>query len=180
MIEYRCRSGDSCVARTPDGGALVTGPTLCSRCADDIQKCLEQLPHLITALQTMKGTWGGVSYEARVQSSKEPPTPLHLHVVDLIDRINQSIDATEDYRIVDLITQADGVTRALDIRHVHKRASEAVGFQPTWQRRHAPCWECGLPTLGTWVGSDVIQCSNEECLAQCSLDEYTQHCMRNR
>lgn len=172
---------------TPDGPAVVSQFTLCHGCVDGIQTQLNELPHLALALATMKGTWGGVSYEARVSGSKEAPSPLHVGIVDLVDEVWNRIDDAEGYRIVDLVTRPpeswviggrtvtrDGVDRALDIRHVHRRASEAVGFEKVWERRAAACPECLLPTLGGWVGDDLISCS--ECLAAFTKKEYENLC----
>lgn len=177
MTDPRCRSGKQCVRLTTDGAALTTQPgTICHGCVEEVQKCLDALPHLATALKTMKGSWGGVSYEARVTGSKEPPTPLHVGIVDLIDEIWAVTSAAEGYKAVDLVTLTEGVDRALRIRHVHAKAANAVGFDKVWQRRAAPCPECRMPTLGQWIGDDLIICSSQECLASFTKTEYENFC----
>lgn len=194
MTDPRCQSGKQCVRITSEGAGLVSQPgTLCHGCVIHIQKCLDELPHLVTALHTQKGSWGGVSYEARVTGSKEPPTPLHVGVLDLIDEIADVVDRTGGYRVVDLVTHAketwiiwrhgkrqetelDGVARALDIRRVHDKASSRVGFDRVWSRRAAACPDCNLPTLGQWSGDDLIVCTNEDCMASFSKSAYEDLC----
>lgn len=66
----------------------------------------------------------------------------------------------------------DGAERAMWIRKVHQKVSDVVGFAPVWRQRHAPCPECGLPYLGSWSGTEVIECRNEECLVRYTLEEY--------
>lgn len=194
MIDLRCRSGKTCVARTSDGAALTSQPTLCHGCITDIQKRLTELPHLAAALNTFKGTWGGVSYEARVTGSKEPPIPLNVGALDLIDEIGDVIDRAGGYRVIDLITLAaedyivwrrgerqavdlDGVMRALDIRRVHTKAESMVGLNRVWQRRAAACPNCHLPTLGSWLGDEQILCTNGDCLSAFTRTAYEEACI---
>lgn len=178
MSDPRCRAGKGCVNRTADGASRTTGDdTICHGCVVDIQKALDDLPHLALALSTMKGTWGGVSYEARVMSSKEAPTPLHVGVVDLVDEAEGVLRYAGGYTVVDLITQYKGVDLALLIRKVHRKAADAVGFERVWQRRVAPCPECHMPSLGGWIGEDMIRCSNPECLAGFTKTEYEDVCI---
>jgi hypothetical protein len=111
-------------------------------------------------------------------------------MVDMADEIWDTIDATAGYRVVDLITLPaeewliggyrvvrDGVDRALKIRWVHAKAEKMVGLNKVWQRRAASCPQCQLPTLGGWVGEDLIHCTNEECLAHFTKDEYEEVCL---
>lgn len=138
-----------------------------------------------------------VAYESKVARSSEPQAPMNVHVADLLDDIGDVIDRAGglDTRIRDLIHQPDekfrlwvkgrprdtylsGVQRALAIRHIHAKVEDMVGFGKVWHRRVAPCPECHLPTLGQWSGEDAIQCSNEDCLAQFSKDEYELHCLK--
>lgn len=149
---------------------------------------------MVTALQTMKGSWGGVSYEARVQSSKEPPIPLHINILDLIEECADVFDRTGGYMIHDLVThgpekwiiwrngkrretELDGVTRALDVRRVYQKAANRVGFDKVWQRRAAACPNCHLPTLGSWVGEENILCTNEDCLSAFTRTAYEELCI---
>jgi hypothetical protein len=122
---------------------------------------------------------------------------LNVAVLDLIDEIGDVIDRAGGLgiRVDNLIRETDavflvwqsdkpikkelsGVFRALAIRRVHAKAEAAVGFHKTWQRRAAPCPHCRLPTLGTWIGSDTIHCSNEDCGVAFTRDEYDAHCWR--
>jgi hypothetical protein len=111
-------------------------------------------------------------------------------MVDMADEIWDAIDRTANYRIVDLITHPaeewliggyrvvkDGVDRALDIRRVHSKAEKMVGFNKVWQRRAAACPDCHLPTLGSWLGEDMILCTNGDCLSQFTRTAYEELCV---
>lgn len=194
MTDPRCRSGKHCVRLTAEGAGLTSQPgALCHGCVEDIQKRLNELPHLATALETMKGSWGSISYEARVGGSKDAPTPLHVGIVDLVDEIRDVVDRTGGYAVRDLVTHSaekwiiwrngrrqetelDGVQRALDVRRVHSKASSRVGFDKVWQRRAAACPNCQLPTLGSWSGEDLILCSSEDCRASFTKTDYENYC----
>lgn len=71
----------------------------------------------------------------------------------------------------------DGVDRALGIRKAWRKADQIIGLSRTWQRRHAPCPECCLPTLGGWVGEDTVHCSNADCGIAFSRTEYEYLCL---
>lgn len=193
MTDPRCRSGDNCVNRTPEGAAITTkANTICSACVDDIQKCLGALPILGAALRTFLGGIGGGSGEARVGGTKEPPSPLNVHVLDQVDALWDALDYAggPNAHIRDLINQPaeewllggrrvmrDGVDRALEIRRVHAKAVETIGLNKIWSRRAAPCPECHLPMLGNYAGEDIISCTNPDCLARFTREEYDAHCV---
>lgn len=178
-----------------DGPALtVKLRTLCPGCVVDIQTRYDQLPDLGLALAALKGGSMKVAYQSKVTGTKEPAVPLNLHVVVLLNDIDELVSLVEGYRIQDLMAQPskeyhvwikgseqrvflDGVDRALRVRRVHQRVSDTVGLAPLFQRRLAPCWDCGRPTLGTWGGSGVIECTNDGCEFRCSIDSYERRCL---
>lgn len=170
---------------------------LCYLCIGDTQRRLGDLPHLAQALRTFLGGSMAVAYTSKVSRTSTPQAPMNVHVADLLDDIGDVIDRAGglDTKIRDLIQQPaekfrlwikgqprdtylSGVDRALDIRRIHSKVEDMVGFSKIWHRRVAPCPECQLPTLGAWSGEDAIQCSNEDCLAQFTKDEYELHCLK--
>ena len=196
MTDPRCRSGDGCTGKTSDGPAIVAmAETICSACVYDIQKRLEELPHLGMALKCFLGGSMKVAYTSKVSRTPEPQAPMNVWVADLMDEIGDVIDRAEGLRILTLIqkpaepfivwhrgirqkTYLDGVDRALDIRRVHAKVSDIVGLQPQWEKRHAPCPSCAEYTLGNWVGSDQIGCTTEDCEEVMSLSEYESYCIQ--
>ena len=194
-MDHRCRSGKDCVSKTSEGAAITSRPdSVCAGCVDDIQRRRDELPHLAQALRSFKGASMSVSYDSRVSSTPVSQAPLNLAAVDLIDAIGDVIDRAGGYRIADLVrlpgekfllwrrgsrreAELDGIDRALDVRHVHVKADRMVGFSRVWQKRHAPCPECKLPTLGVWLGSETIHCANEDCGSSFTRDQYDQHCV---
>lgn len=135
-----------------------------------------------------------VSYQSRVKSTKEPAVPMNVHVHDLLMAIDDAEEFANFHRVQDLIrlppeafyniwdkgykekTYLDGVDRALRIRAIHKRVSDAVGLAPQWERRAAPCVACGKE-LGNWNGSHLVQCSDPDCGDVMSRDEYDAYCV---
>ncbi|WP_207558680.1 hypothetical protein [Mycobacteroides abscessus] len=123
----------------------------------------------------------------------EPSTPYNVKVADLIDSIDEVVSVAGGYGALvrDLVQRpADkfldaafkvvyltGVQRALDIRRVHSKADAVVGLGKVWERRKAPCPECDLPTLGTWVGSGTIYCTNSECATTLTQSDYEGYCV---
>lgn len=159
----------------------------------DLQRQLGELPHLITALRVFLGGSMKIVYESKVRSSKEPQAPMDVRVADLLDEIADVIDRVDGLRVADLIQQPparfilwvrdvrrvrylSGVDRALDIRRVHVKANKAIGLEKVKQKRHAPCPDCGLPTLFNWVGESTVFCSDGECGFVMPLDEYDGYC----
>ena len=194
-MDDRCRSGKRCAAHTADGPAVtVKHHTLCAQCVVDIQHRYDQLPDVALALKCFKGGSMKVAYESKVSATKVPAVPLNLTVVVLLDDIDELDSFVNGYRIQDLIMQPaqefhdwingveqrvfyDGVDRALRVRRVHHRVSDAVGLAPVWQRRAAPCPDCLLPTLGQWGGANVVQCGNIDCGMSMPMDEYERLCI---
>lgn len=174
--EHRCRAGQRCLALTPDGSAITSRPdTLCYACVGRLQEQYDQLPEIREVLPLFKGGLGGVSGEAKVASSREAPCPLNVGVVDLVDLIDEIIADIRGLPIADLVRQDDGVRRALKIGKAWKRADGVVGFTRKWTRRIQPCPKCNLRTLGTFAGSDSIQCSS--CGEILTRDEYSRMCL---
>jgi len=159
----------------------------------ELQKQLEELPHLAMALKAFLGGSMKMSYTSKVKSTPEPQAPLNVAAADLIDEIGDVIDRAEDtvLALVQMPAEPfvvwvkgrprdrylDGVDRALDIGRVHRKASKVVGLHETWQRRHAPCPSCEQQSLGGFIGTNIIQCTNEDCQIQMDLDEYEKWCV---
>lgn len=195
MADHRCRSGRYCVSRTPDGAAITVKPdALCPQCIDDIQRRLEELPQLAIALRTFLGGSMKVAYESKVQATREPAAPMNVMVADLLDEIGDAIDRAEGLEVRTLVQKPaelfivwirdvqqkkylDGVDRALDIARSHRRVTAVVGLHRVWDRRRAPCPNCHFPTLGSWVGSETIECTNSECQHRMPLAEYENYCI---
>lgn len=188
----RCRSGPHCSGRTSDGAA-ITANALCAACVQAIQKCLEELPHLALALRSFLGVTPTTALQSRVRATREPACPIDPRVDALLTEIWDVIDRTGGVRVADLIRQPDmlftlwvrderrqeylsGVDRALDIRRVHLRVNKVIGLDRVWQKRHAPCPDCNLPTLGNWVGDSTVACSDEGCGLILPLDDYESYC----
>lgn len=193
--EYTCRSGKQCQAHTSDGPAVCARQdSLCPRCIDQIQRCLGELPTLKEALKLFLGGSYKTAYTSKVNCTPEPSAPMNVRVDALLGDIEDIVGRAGGYQVQirDLVTRPaelftvwdssgefeqrryiDGPQRALDIRRVHARVSALVGLNKSWQRRIAPCWECALPTLGTWLGSGVIECTSCQCRK--TTDEYNQY-----
>jgi hypothetical protein len=134
-----------------------------------------------------------IVYESKVRATHEPQCPMDVRVDELLTDIADVVDRCDHLRVADLIQQPAmkfkiwyrdrvdtkylaGYQRALDIRRVHARANAILGFDRIYQKRHAPCPNCNLPTLGNYVGDSTVLCSDKECGAVMSLDEYDRHC----
>lgn len=189
MIELRCRSGKRCVGRTTDGPAIVAKLTLCAACVVDIQRRYDELPHLSVALRSFLCGSMKLAWESKVNATYVPESPMDVRVADMLVEISDLLRIAVPVR--DLISQPavecdvwigdtrkrrwlDGVDRAVQIRRVHERVSAMVGLGPLWRRRHAPCPSCGLPSLGSWGGSDWVDCV--ECGMRLTLDDYDAWC----
>lgn len=177
---------------TSDGPAITAKrETICSVCINNIQKCLEELPILAAALRAFLGVVPKTALQSRVSSTPEPACPINPRVDELIHDIGDVVDRADNLRVADLVRQPamefhlwvgdyqqrrylDGVQRALDVKRVHSRANAILGFDRVWQKRHAPCANCGLPTLGNFIGDSFIQCT--DCEYVMSLDEYEAYC----
>lgn len=197
MTDFRCGSGKWCVARTPDGAAVTArADTLCSRCVDGIQSNLDELEAVQEALRLFIGHVPRTAGASKVNASREPQVPMNLRAFDLIEEIYDVLDRAGGgaIRVRDLITQPaeefevwlrdsprdmflTGVQRALDIRRVWQKADAVLGFSPVWERRHAPCPQCGQATLGCWSGSGQVLCTNSDCMAAFSWKQYEEWCV---
>lgn len=194
-LSHRCLSGKGCVSHTPDGAAVTAKPdTLCAGCVAVIQKCLDELPHLREALKVFLGGSMSVTYTSKVKATHQPQPPMNVAVYDLIDDIGDVLDRAGNLTVETLIrapgeffvvwrrgkpvkTVLSGVDRALDIRRVHAKADAMVGLNRVWQRRAAPCPNCQQLTLGQWIGSDTISCTNEDCASSFTRDQYDDYCL---
>lgn len=159
-MESRCRSGQDCVAATPDGPAITNKP-LCHPCCEDLQRKYNELPKILKVLPMFKGgLWGEIG-EAKVSGSKlAPPCPLRVEVIDLIMSVEGILQRVGNLRIADLALQPGGPEWADEIRWAYGAADKTVGFSRHWARRMTPCPECGLRTLGSWAGEETITCSS--------------------
>jgi len=191
LPDPRCRSGKHCAGRTKDGPAITAKfDSICAACIQDIQRQLDELPHLALALRAFLGVTPKTALQSRVKSTPEPACPLDPRVDELLTDIEDVIDRTDGLRVADLVQQPamkfivwfkdqrretylTGVDRALAIRRVQARANAILGFDRIWVKRHAPCPRCGLPTLGTFIGDSNIEC--RDCAFVMSLDEYSQY-----
>jgi hypothetical protein len=191
LPDPRCRSGKHCAGRTKDGPAITAKfDSICAACIQDIQRQLDELPHLALALRAFLGVTPKTALQSRVKSTPEPACPLDPRVDELLTDIEDVIDRTDGLRVADLVQQPamkfivwfkdqrretylTGIDRALAIRRVHARVNAILGFDRIWVKRHAPCPQCGLPTLGTFIGSSNIEC--RDCAFVMTLDEYSQY-----
>lgn len=159
-----------------------------------LQKQLEELPHLATALHVALAVTPKTALQSKVNSTPEPSCPIDVRVEELIGQIEDAIDRCDGMRIGDLINQPAtkfyiwrgetrteqhlaGWERAIAIRRVHVRANAILGFDKLKQRRVAPCPGCDLPTLYSYVGDDEVLCSDEECGLAMKLAEYEAYCV---
>lgn len=149
---------------------------MCDRCVNAVQECYNQLIGYRDMLELFKGYKQSAAGGARVSASKEPTTPLNVTVVDLIDDIGSILVRSQGYLMRDLVTLPGGVALALDVWRAHAKAEGIIGLQKVWQRRHAPCPECGLRTLGGWLGGDDIFCTNSACATVLNKDDYEAWC----
>jgi hypothetical protein len=195
LTDPRCRSARLCAGRTKDGPAITAKPdTVCSACVLELQRQLEELPHLATALHVFMAVTPKTAMQSRVSSTPEPSCPVDARVDELLVDIGDTIDRCDGLKVIDLIHQPamkfyvwfrdqrrerflDGCDRALAIRAVHVRANKILGFDRLKLRRVAPCPQCSLPTLYTYVGEDTVVCGDEECGLVLSLADYEAHCI---
>jgi hypothetical protein len=129
---------------------------------------------------------------SKIKGTKEPASPLNLAAETLVGDIDDVLSRVGNYLVRDLVSQPaarfkvwqgdveqviywDGVTLALQIGTVYRRAMKLLGFEAQWQRRSAPCWSCELPCLGQFTGSDTIECSN--CGDRKTGADYQSYCL---
>lgn len=166
---------------------------MCPLCVAHAEVCLTQLPYLADAVRAFLNPGLKTAFESKVNATRTPSAPINLHVLSLLDEISDAILYADGRSIADLIRQPaesyqvwvkgteqtvylDGVDRAIRIRRVHQKVSDVVGLAPVFQRRLAPCPSCSLLTLGTWSGTEKIECTNDHCLATFTLKDYEEYC----
>jgi hypothetical protein len=190
----RCRGGKWCKGRNADGPAETPAP-LCAACCSDIQRCLSELPPLIQALHSFLAHTPKSALQSKVSRTPEPACPidprvdaLETEAYDVVDRAGGwNTNVQELMRLPEArflvwrgehreLVFLDGAKRALDIRRIHSRISAVVGLERRFVKRHAPCPECHLPMLGSWVGEEVVRCTAEDCGFVGSLAEYDLYC----
>lgn len=190
--EHRCRSGKTCVARSSDGAAQTVKPkTLCPMCVEAVQSQRDALPQLREGIRVCVGIKPVTAMVSKVSSTPLPACPINLAADSLLNSIDETLARVGSTLIRDLVQQPpqrhrfwrgdveqqawlDGVDLALQIRRVHQRATKMLGLEAQWQRRHAPCWGCGLPTLGQLSGSGTVECSS--CGDRKTDSDYDKYC----
>lgn len=191
--DHRCRAGRRCVARSGDKAAATHKPdTLCGACVEAIQHHRERLPAYQDGVRLLVGIKPVSAQQSKVAASRQPQSPLNLAAETLVTDIDEVLSRVGNYLVRDLISQPsarfktwrrdveqivywDGVDLALQIDAVYRRAVKLLGFEAQWQRRSAPCWNCGLPCLGQFTGSDTIECSS--CGERRTTDDYNKFCL---
>lgn len=192
-LDHRCRSGKRCVARSGEDAAATAKPhTLCPSCIDSLQKCRDQLIAAQDAVRILVGMKPVTAQTSKISATKEPATPLNLAAETLVTDIDEVLSRVGNYLVRDLVSQPekkfkawrgdyeqlvfwDGVSLALQIGTVYRRAMKLIGFEAQWQRRLAPCWSCKFPCLGQFTGSETIECSN--CGERKTDEEYQSYCL---
>lgn len=193
LPSHRCRSGRWCSGRSGKDPAATAKPdTLCAACITSIQTARDNLDATLEAVRLFIGIKPVTALTSKVSSTKEPASPLNLAAESLVTDIGEVVSRVGEYLIRDLVSQPtkrfkawrggveqlvfwDGVDLALQVRAVHARAVKLLGFEPQWQRRSAPCWNCELPCLGQFSGSTTIECSN--CGARKTDADYETYCI---
>lgn len=191
--DHRCRAGKQCAARSGDAAAATPKPdTLCQHCVDTIQSARDKLGATQEAVRLFVGIKPVTVSESKVASSKEPQSPLNLAAETLVTDIDEVLSRVGNYLIRDLVSLPaekfkvwrgdceqivfwDGVALALQVRAVYDRSVKLLGFERQWQRRSAPCWQCDLPCLGQFTGSETVECSN--CGARRTVADYQMYCL---
>jgi len=84
----------------------------------------------------------------------------------------------EDYWTGDILA-GDGADAVIQLMDAHVRARRLLGLARTWEERKMPCPSeplgngCGRWTLGTWVGSGIVECRS--CSWSCSQSDYERY-----
>ena len=161
------------MALTSDGAAITNQP-LCHACVNLLQERYDELPEILRVLPAWKGGMRGESGEAKVSKSKgEPPLPINVGVLDVIDMIQGILEDIGSLRISDLARHENGVGRALRAGWAWKQADRIIGISRARTRRFSPCQECGQRSLGQYAGETKIHCAN--CGFSQTLEEYSAH-----
>lgn len=152
----------------------------------------DKLVQLQEAVKLFVGIKPVTAMQSRVSATKEPQSPLNLSAETLVTDIDEVLSRIGNYLIRDLVNRPptrfkvwrgaceqiiywDGADLALQVGSVYRRATKLLGFEAQWQRRSAPCWSCGLPSLGQFTGSATIECS--ACGERKTDDEYNLYCI---
>lgn len=193
LNDHRCRAGKLCAARSGTDPAATTRPdTLCAACVNLIQSQRDQLLGYRKAVAVMVGIKPVTAQASKVSGSREPQSPLNLAAETLATDIDEVLSRVRNYLVRDLVSRPpeqfkawrhdveqivlwDGVDLALQIAAVHGRAAKMLGFERQWVGRTAPCWGCGMPTLGQFTGSSTVECSG--CGARKTDVDYESYCV---
>lgn len=160
---------------TSDGPAITSRP-LCHACCEDLQRKYDELPRILEVLPAWKGGLRGEIGEAKVSASKNaPPCPLNVGVVDLISDIEAVLYRVGTLPISGLVNQLGGPEWCNEIRRTYTEADATIGISRHWSRRFTPCPDCGLSTLGSWAGEEVITCSS--CKKSMDRNQYDKETM---
>ena len=192
-LDHRCRAGKRCSARSGDDPAATAKPdTLCQSCIEWLQQCRDRLVASQEAVRVFVGIKPVSAQTSKISATKEPASPLNLGAETLVTDIDEVLSRVGNYLVRDLISHPakkfkawrgdceqivfwDGVSLALQIGSVYRRAMKLIGFEQQWQRRSAPCWSCNLPCLGQFTGSETIECSN--CGERKTYSDYQSYCL---
>lgn len=176
-MQDRCLALDQCAALTIDGSAITSQP-LCHSCVDKLQGQYDDLPDILAMLPTFKGGLWGESGQPKVSKSKgEPPSPLNVHVLDVIDLVVDVLYDVDSLRISELMRHDHGVRRCLRVGMAYQQADRIVGVSQRWERHVAKCPKCRLRTLGALTGDEIIRCST--CGHSLTRDQYAKTCRVN-
>lgn len=193
VVDYRCRAGKRCAARCgKEPAATVKPSTLCSGCINRLQDARDRLGAAREAVKVFVGIKPVTALTSKISATKEPASPLNLAADTLMGEIDDVLSRVGNFLVRDLVSKPaarfkvwqgdceqiiywDGVTLALQIGNVYRKAVTLLGFEEQWQRRSAPCWSCELPFLGQFTGSETVECSN--CGERKTLSDYQSYCV---
>jgi hypothetical protein len=192
-VDYRCRAGKRCVARCgQDAAATVKPSTLCASCISDLQESRDRLVAARDAVKVFIGIKPVTALQSKIAPTKQPASPLNLAADTLMGEIDDVLSRVGNLLVRDLVSKPatrfkvwqgdyeqiiywDGVTLALQIGSVYRKAVKLLGFEQQWQRRAAPCWSCEMPFLGQFSGSETVECSN--CGERKTFSDYQEYCL---
>ena len=192
-VDYRCRAGKRCAARCgQDPAATVKPSTLCPSCIGSLQESRDRLLAARDAVKVFVGIKPVTALTSKIASTKQPASPLNLAADTLMGEIDDVLSRVGNFLVRDLVSQPaarfkvwqgdyeqiiywDGVTLALQIGSVYRKAVRLLGFEQQWQRRAAPCWSCNMAFLGQFTGSETVECSN--CGERKTFGDYQTYCL---
>lgn len=181
------------MARSGTEPAATAKPdTLCPSCINRIQSERDKLSATRDAVIVLVGVKPVTAQASKVSGSREPQSPLNLAAETLASDIGEVLSRVGNYLVRDLVNHPaarfkvwrhdveqivffDGVDLALQISAVYGRAAKMLGFERQWVRRSAPCWGCGMPTLGQFTGSATVECSG--CGVRKTDADYESYCV---